>query len=182
MESTYFAIAFLAGLVPALFWLWFWLREDNKHPEPYALIVISFIAGMAVVPLALPLQKLAIELYTDSNLILVWVIVEEILKYAAALIIVLWNKEVNEPIDMVIYMIVIALGFSALENSLFIFSPLSSSSFVPSVSLSSATSDSLDTDSLASDSSVASLDSSLTSSFVLVSGSVDSFDSSFGFF
>ena len=129
MESTYFAIAFLAGLVPALFWLWFWLREDNKHPEPYALIVISFIAGMAVVPLALPLQKLAIELYTDSNLILVWVIVEEILKYAAALIIVLWNKEVNEPIDMVIYMIVIALGFSALENSLFIFNPLISGDF-----------------------------------------------------
>ena len=129
VESTYFAIAFLAGLVPALFWLWFWLREDNKHPEPYALIVISFIAGMAVVPLALPLQKLAIELYTDSNLILVWVIVEEILKYAAALIIVLWNKEVNEPIDMVIYMIVIALGFSALENSLFIFNPLISGDF-----------------------------------------------------
>ena len=129
MESTYFAIAFLAGLVPALFWLWFWLREDNKHPEPYALIVISFIAGMAVVPLALPLQKLAIELYTDSNLILVWVIVEEILKYAAALIIVLWNKEVNEPIDMGIYMIVIALGFSALENSLFIFNPLISGDF-----------------------------------------------------
>ncbi len=129
VESTYFAIAFLAGLVPALFWLWFWLREDNKHPEPYALIVVSFIAGMAVVPLALPLQKLAIELYTDSNLILVWVIVEEILKYAAALIIVLWNKEVNEPIDMVIYMIVIALGFSALENSLFIFNPLISGDF-----------------------------------------------------
>lgn len=129
MESTYFAIAFLSGLIPALFWVWFWLREDNRHPEPYTLIAISFIAGMAVVPLTLPLQKLAISLYTGANLVLVWVIVEELLKYAAALVIVLWNKEVNEPIDMIIYMIVIALGFAALENSLFIFNPLITGDF-----------------------------------------------------
>jgi RsiW-degrading membrane proteinase PrsW (M82 family) len=129
MESTYFAIAFLSGLVPALFWVWFWLREDNRHPEPYTLIAISFIAGMAVVPLTLPLQKLAISLYAGSNLMLVWVIVEELLKYAAALVIVLWNKEVNEPIDMIIYMIVIALGFASLENSLFIFNPLIAGDF-----------------------------------------------------
>lgn len=124
MQSTYFAIAFLAGLIPALFWLWFWLREDNKKPEPYILIAISFLAGMMVVPLALPLQKLAIGLYHGSNIIFVWVVIEELLKYAAALAIVLWNKEVDEPIDMVIYMIVIALGFAALENALFIFNPL----------------------------------------------------------
>ena len=129
MESTYFAIAFLSGLVPALFWVWFWLREDNRNPEPYSLIAISFIAGMAVVPLTLPLQKLAISLYSGANLVLVWVIVEELLKYAAALIIVLWNKEVDEPIDMIIYMIVIALGFAALENSLFIFNPLMAGDF-----------------------------------------------------
>jgi RsiW-degrading membrane proteinase PrsW (M82 family) len=132
MESTYFAIAFLSGLVPALFWVWFWLREDNRHPEPYTLIAISFIAGMAVVPLTLPLQKLAISLYSGANLVLVWVIVEELLKYAAALLIVLWNKEVNEPIDMIIYLIVIALGFAALENSLFIFNPLITGDFYSS--------------------------------------------------
>jgi protease PrsW len=132
MESTYFAIAFLAGLIPALFWLWFWLREDNSHPEPYILITISFIAGMMVVPLALPLQKFAIDLYGGSNIIVVWVIIEELLKYAAALAIVLWNKEVDEPIDMVIYMIVIALGFAALENALFIFNPLVSGDYINS--------------------------------------------------
>jgi hypothetical protein len=31
-DSTAFAIAFLAGLIPALFWLWFWLREDRVSP------------------------------------------------------------------------------------------------------------------------------------------------------
>ncbi len=124
MQSTYFAIAFLAGLIPALFWVWFWLREDSRKPEPYFLIAISFIAGMAVVPIALPLQKIALELYSGANVMLVWVTVEELLKYAMALLLVFWNREVDEPIDMIIYMIVLALGFAALENALFIFNPL----------------------------------------------------------
>jgi RsiW-degrading membrane proteinase PrsW (M82 family) len=124
MESTYFAVAFLAGLIPALFWLWFWLREDSRKPEPYFLIAITFIAGMAVVPLTLPLQKWALDLYPTANVMFVWVLIEELLKYAVALIVILWHREVDEPIDMVIYMVVIALGFAALENALFIFGPL----------------------------------------------------------
>lgn len=124
MQSTYFAIAFLAGLVPALFWLWFWLREDKARPEPKRLIASAFIAGMLIVPLVLPIQKFAIERFSGQNLYFVWVIIEEVLKYSAALIVVLWNKAVDEPIDVIIYMITIALGFSALENALFIFNPL----------------------------------------------------------
>jgi RsiW-degrading membrane proteinase PrsW (M82 family) len=127
-----FAIAFVSGLIPALFWLWFWLREDKKNPEPLLLIAITFIAGMAVVPLALPLQKLAIDIYTDVNLIWSWVIIEEVLKYAVAVAIILWNREVDEPIDMVIYMIAIALGFAALENALFVLTPLTIGDFVNS--------------------------------------------------
>ena len=120
MDSSTFAIAFLAGLVPALFWLWFWLREDKARPEPKALIASAFIAGMLVVPIVFPLQKFAIGKFSGDSLIFVWVIIEEVLKYAAALVVVLWNKAVDEPIDCIIYMITIALGFAALENALFI--------------------------------------------------------------
>jgi len=124
MESTIFAIAFVAGLIPAIFWVWFWLREDSLKPEPWFLIAITFIAGMAVVPLALPLQRFALELYPGTNVMFTWVVIEELLKYAVALAVVFWNREVDEPIDMVIYLIVIALGFAALENALFVFNPL----------------------------------------------------------
>lgn len=124
MESLVFAIAFVAGLIPAIFWVWFWLREDSYKPEPYFLIAITFIAGMAVVPLALPLQRYAVQLYPDIEVMVIWVIIEEVLKYAVALAVVFWNREVDEPIDMIIYLIVIALGFAALENALFIFNPL----------------------------------------------------------
>ncbi len=131
MESTYFAIAFLGGLIPALFWLWFWLRED-EHPEPFILIALAFIGGMMVVPLALPLQKIAIESYDNDTLIFVWVVIEETLKYAMALLMILWRRVVDEPIDVIIYMIAIALGFASLENSLFIFNPLTAGDFANS--------------------------------------------------
>lgn len=124
MQSTYFVIAFLTGLIPALFWLWFWLREDKARPEPRVLIFSAFVAGMLIVPVVLPLQKFAMERFSGENLIFVWVIIEEVLKYSAALMVVLWNKAVDEPIDTIIYMITIALGFSALENALFVFNPL----------------------------------------------------------
>ncbi len=123
-NSTSFAIAFLAGVIPALFWLWFWLREDRAHPEPKVLIATAFFAGMLIVPLVLPLQEYAQKRFVGDNLIFVLVIIEEVLKYSAALIVVLWNKAVDEPIDAIIYMITIALGFSALENALFIYNPL----------------------------------------------------------
>lgn len=132
MDSTHFAIAFLAGLIPALFWLWFWLREDRAHPEPKMLIGTSFIAGMLIVPLVLPLQEFAMDRFVGDNLIFVWVIIEEICKYSAALIVVLWNKAVDEPIDAIIYMITIALGFSALENAFFIFNPLQEGDYMNS--------------------------------------------------
>ncbi len=132
MDSTHFAIAFLAGLIPALFWLWFLLREDKCSPEPKILIISSFIAGMLIVPLVIPLQEFAMTQYRGQNLIFVWVIIEEILKYSAALIVVLWNRAVDEPIDTIIYMITIALGFSALENALFIFNPLVDGNYMES--------------------------------------------------
>lgn len=132
MEATHFAIAFLGGLIPALFWLWFWLREDKRRPEPWYLIGLAFLAGMVVVPVALPLQKLALDIYTGSALVFAWVIIEEVLKYAAALIFVLWHRAVDEPIDLIIYMIALALGFAALENALFIFNPLSMGDYLNS--------------------------------------------------
>jgi RsiW-degrading membrane proteinase PrsW (M82 family) len=133
METTNMLIAFMGGLIPALFWLWFWLREDKPHPEPKALIASAFIAGMAIVPIVLPLQKYALERFSGDSLIFIWVVIEEVLKYSAALVVVLWNRAVDEPIDTIIYMIAVALGFSAFENALFIFTPLQNGNIAESI-------------------------------------------------
>lgn len=133
MDLLYVALALFGGVVPALFWLWFWLKEDAAHPEPGKLIALAFLGGMLVVPIVLVLQRVVADLYTGAALTLVWVIMEEALKYAAALVLVLWHKAVNEPIDYIVYMIVVALGFSALENTLFLFNPLTQGEIVESL-------------------------------------------------
>jgi len=115
--------AALGGLLPALLWLWFWLKEDSRCPEPRLLIVLTFIAGMIAVPIVLPLERYTESFASGTIALALWAAIEEIFKYIAALVVVLWRKVVNEPVDAVIYMITVALGFAALENTLFLLSP-----------------------------------------------------------
>lgn len=114
----------IGGILPALLWLWFWLKEDRLHPEPRSRIMIVFLIGMASVFLVLPLEKF-VFLATSSSIslftIFIWASIEEITKYVVAHFSALRKKVVDEPIDAIIYMITIALGFSALENALFLF-------------------------------------------------------------
>jgi RsiW-degrading membrane proteinase PrsW (M82 family) len=114
------------GILPALAWLWFWRREDSKHPEPRRLIALAFLAGMATVAIAIPLEQYVQAFLPNQTFIFdAWSGIEELLKFLAALAVVLWRKDNDEPIDAVIYMVTVALGFSAVENTLFLWSPLS---------------------------------------------------------
>lgn len=113
----------LGGVLPALFWLWFWLKEDRLHPEPKMRIAAVFLAGMASVFLVLPTEKFLFGFaHGDVSLLIIflWSSTEEIFKYAAAWWQGLSKKDADEPIDAVIYMITAALGFAALENALFL--------------------------------------------------------------
>ena len=56
------AIAFAGGILPALVWLWFWLRQDSEKPEPRGLIALSFAAGMAVVFFVALAQRAVVSL------------------------------------------------------------------------------------------------------------------------
>ncbi len=120
-----FAIALLGGVFPALAWLWFWLKEDSRNPEPRRLIALAFIAGMLTVMIVIPIQKLAASyLVTQTAIFAAWSTIEEFTKYAIAWIAVLHRRENDEPVDAVIYMVAVALGFAGLENALFLLSPL----------------------------------------------------------
>src|SRR3989344_4733851 len=113
------------GVFPALAWLWFWLREDTKHPEPRRVIALAFLVGMITVGFVIPLQQgVALFLTGTTAIFIGWSIIEEVMKYVAARLTVLRSKENDEPIDSVIYMVAVALGFAAAENALFLLSPL----------------------------------------------------------
>lgn len=131
-------VAFLGGLLPALLWLVFWQLEDHCDPEPKKLIFFSFIAGMAVVPLVFPFQSVVLKMTDALSLspiimLLLWAAIEELFKFGVAWIVILRNRAVDEPIDAIIYMLTVALGFAALENTLFLLGPLASGDTVASL-------------------------------------------------
>jgi RsiW-degrading membrane proteinase PrsW (M82 family) len=131
MLSPVVFIAFLGGVLPALLWLTFWLLEDRLHPEPKKYIFFCFIAGMAMVPLVLPIERLVLAQamamgYTSASLIVLflWACAEELCKFAAAYLVALRTSVFDEPLDAVVYLVTAALGFSAAENMLFLLNPL----------------------------------------------------------
>lgn len=138
--SSAIALIFAAcgGILPALVWLYFWLRED-EHPEPKHLIFISFILGMASVFIVLPFQFVIGNLLKDGQtiemlatisiplafvIVMLWASVEELCKYVASHVGKLRRYAIDEPLDWIIYMISTALGFAAMENTLFLINPL----------------------------------------------------------
>ncbi len=123
--STVF-YALLGGVLPALVWLFFWLREDSLHPEPIWLIFKTFVAGGAMVLLVIPFQKEVDHLFPGSGSVayLMWAALEEAFKFCAAYFVAIRCLDDDEPIDAMMYMIAAALGFVAIENALFIFNPL----------------------------------------------------------
>lgn len=128
------AFALVGGILPALLWLWFWRREDRAHPEPRRLIALAFFAGMLTVAVVIPIQKAVAPFLPSVTLVFTaWSVIEEVAKYFAARLTVLNNPENNEPIDAVMYMIAVALGFAAIENALFLLGPISGGSIVQTI-------------------------------------------------
>lgn len=118
--------ALIGGILPALGWLWFWLRED-QHPEPKRMILFAFLGGMLVIPFVVPFQGYAKEHFESMTIVIIlWALVEELFKFIAGWITSLSKKADDEPVDPMIYMITTALGFAALENVLFILDPIES--------------------------------------------------------
>lgn len=120
LSLTTLGYALIGGVLPAFIWLYFILKEDKECPEPKPLITLAFLSGILAVAFALPLEQLAKSLLSgELSVIFSWAAIEEVLKYGLVALAVLWRKDVNEPVDLVIYMITAALGFAALENVLF---------------------------------------------------------------
>lgn len=147
--SFFLFLAALGGFSPTIFWLWFWLHEDRKKPEPARMIMKTFIVGGFFIVAAFLLEKLVapsgnivnqITTAYQNNLslslfliivwpLIAWALIEEFVKYAAAYVAALKNKNFDEPIDAMIYMITAALGFAAVENFLFLLNVLYTDNF-----------------------------------------------------
>jgi len=133
------------GMLPGVIWALYYLREDKKNPEPKGKIIQVFLLGMLITIPAAIMELVAgcalgyaCPFYSDKalyfNILLknslmakiisvffVIAVVEETFKFIVIKSEVLKNKEFDEPIDGMIYAIIISLGFASAENILYIF-------------------------------------------------------------
>lgn len=122
--------AILGGVIPALFWLWFWLKhEDKEEPEPLGLLAVSFILGGLMVFVAIWMEKISLSFINhDQGIkIILWATIEELLKFIGISLVIFGNKNVNQPIDYPVYFMTAALGFAAFENVLYLINPIETS-------------------------------------------------------
>ncbi len=122
-NQNIYLYAFVGGFVPPLIWLWFWLREDSKNPEPTRVILGAFLFGALSALFALPFQGLFAKLFPAATItvsIIVFAFVEEIMKLFSVELTSLRDPANDEAFDPIIYMLTAALGFAALENTLYL--------------------------------------------------------------
>lgn len=133
-----FIIYIIFGILPSLVWLSYYLRKD-VHPESNSNIIKIFLLGAFVtlpvffiqIGLTFLLEKIAVPELLSSLLywFLVIALTEELFKFLVVKLKVIRSPELDEPLDIMLYMVITALGFAALENILYLFSPVSAISF-----------------------------------------------------
>lgn len=146
LQTILFGI--VLGFAPSVIWMSFWLLED-PHPESAKAIFRAFLAGIISVPAAIGLQFLVMYMFGYSPLrdslasiraedigiiVMLWALIEECLKFFFCVLLALVWKEDDEKIDPFIYMVTAALGFAAIENTLFVLSPLLDNNIATAIS------------------------------------------------
>jgi len=120
-------VSFVFGILPSLFWLFFFLLEDRKKPEPKKMISKVFMAGAILAGVAafaqIYLRTFTINYFPEYSFgsLAIFAFIEELAKFLAVYLLVYRTKFFDEPIDGMIYMITAAMGFAALENIIFLF-------------------------------------------------------------
>jgi len=130
----YYFLLIIFALLPSSIWLLFFLRKD-AHPESNRMVLRVFLYGMLAAGLAAitefiivlgflgPAKDLAFPAFIIFilDIFIAVALVEEVAKYLVVKIGVLRSPELDEPLDIMLYMIIAALGFAALENILYLF-------------------------------------------------------------
>ena len=180
--------SFLGGILPAFFWLWFWMKQDRQKPEPRSALISSFLGGIVAVFLALFFELVIYYILVDANahilnsspkifsdfllsltdkyqiaekqdifwqniqntlsnlnvleyaktaelkkmalVVFIAPFIEELFKLIMTYGICLRRKVNDEPIDASIYMLTSALGFAAIETTLFLTEPLTNGNII----------------------------------------------------
>lgn len=127
MSISTFVLYFVIGALPAIIWLLFYLRQD-VHPESNKKIIEIFLWGGAMVVPVYLAETILEYFFPERNILLqntallfIYYIfavglVEEFFKYWVVKKRVINSSHLDEPIDLMLYLIISGLGFSMIEN------------------------------------------------------------------
>lgn len=116
--------AFLGGIVPTFLWLWFWFNQVEK-PQSVGFLSLLYILGMLSVIIVFPIDTfIAHSGLAQKEYLLAFALVEEVIKVSLTAFIAFRKKIVLKPGDYTLFLITLALGFSALENTLYLIHPI----------------------------------------------------------
>ncbi len=124
MNPLLLILAILPGILVCVY---IYTRDEHDR-EPHSHLVISFALGVAAAFPAMYLEKLGVESGIEESENVFWTIVfafvvvalaEELVKFLALMLYAYPRKAFNEPMDGIVYAVMIAMGFATFENILY---------------------------------------------------------------
>ena len=114
----------ILGLLPGFAWLIFYVKEEETHPEPKRLIILAFAAGIVFGLIAVVFGKrssrtrrsVSASARSRSRRSSCSRSSKKPMKFAAAYLAIGKSRIARNPVDLMIYLIIAALGFATLEN------------------------------------------------------------------
>lgn len=123
-----YALIVTLAVLPAILISWYIIRQDKYEPEPRLHLALSFVAGMLLSLPALWAEKQFVALGWDDPTS-IWrtfclafigvALVEEGFKALGLYLYPYSQPFFNEPMDGIVYSVMISMGFATLENVLY---------------------------------------------------------------
>lgn len=120
----FIALAIAPGIAISLFILY----RDSYNREPRLNMIMSFVWGMLTVIPAFFIEGYFIFFTTDTMLgfalqaFLVVALTEELCKFAALRVYAYRQRSFDEPLDGIVYSVMVAMGFATVENLMYVLS------------------------------------------------------------
>ncbi|MGD8395882.1 MAG: PrsW family glutamic-type intramembrane protease [Candidatus Eiseniibacteriota bacterium] len=115
----------LLAIAPALIIALLVVLHDRYEPEPRWRLVAAFLTGGLAVGLALLLYRLVgdtgplLHATRPLDRLLAWILCVGVIEESAKLVAVapfVISREADEPVDFIVYAVLVAVGFAAVEN------------------------------------------------------------------
>ena len=119
----------ILGFAPGVFWVWYLRHQGDLEPEPRHLVVWVFALGcLSTLPILWLRPEFEDWVFSltegwDDDFVDAFLITapsEEIVKMLAFLLGIYWHRQLDEPLDGIIYGTAVGLGFASVENVIYI--------------------------------------------------------------